>query len=53
MISWNAAKTCDLERQYSEGVLGKIDVIEERVMILEYALSELSKKVDELAHSRN
>ncbi len=53
MISGNAAKPGDLNQPCSEGVLEKIDVIEERILILEYALSALSKKVDELAHSRN
>ncbi len=53
MMTSNADKLSDLNPTRVDGVLEKLDVLEERILILEYALSALSKKVDEIAASRN
>jgi len=53
VLTEDVAKPIDLKQPRADRVLDKIDVIEERILILEYALSALSKKVDEVARSRN
>ncbi len=53
MIASQAERQGDLNVVRMDFVLEKIGVIEERILIIEYALSVLSKRVDELASERD
>lgn len=52
MITGQVERQGALDVARIDFVLERISIIEERILIIEYALSALSKRVDELASER-